>query len=93
MTIDDEGIYYYVVAIHLKNDNVRLVFSVMSKIDTHKMAKEDLIQEGIIGLITAIHKFDLNSTNKLSTFASWHILSAIETAIYTKSNTIRLETF
>lgn len=75
----------------LINSNLRLVV----KIARHYFVKDgmpflDLIQEGNIGLITAIEKFDVEKGYKLSSYATWWISFNIERAIANKSRTVRI---
>lgn len=70
--------------------NLRLVIKVASKYKTYGMEMLDLVQEGVIGLMTAIERFDISRGTKLSTYATFWIRQAIERAIMNKNNLIRV---
>ncbi len=57
--------------------NLRLVYSIARKYTYNKEELADLVQEGTIGLIEAINKFDITNGNKFSTYATWYINKAI----------------
>ena len=70
--------------------NLRLVISISKRYSGRGMAMQDLIQEGNLGLIKAVDKFDPKRGFKLSTYATWWIKQSITRAIADQSRTIRL---
>jgi len=98
LEISDEKLKYYEAKIqdaqnardHLIRANTRLVISVAKKYSRHGIALTDLIQEGNLGLMKAVSKFDHTKGFRFSTYATWWIRQSITRSIADNSRTIRL---
>ena len=97
LTIDEERILFneykngnIEVKQRIIDSNLRLVVSVARKYRNNGLDFLDLIQEGNIGLMNAVQRFDVTKGYKFSTYATWWIRQAIKRAIYDKGKIVRL---
>ncbi len=70
--------------------NIKLVYNIASKYSCNNLSSEDIVQEGILGLLHAINLFNIETGNKFSTYATYWIKQSISRAIETKARIIRI---
>jgi RNA polymerase primary sigma factor len=76
----------------LMSSNMRLVISIASKYTNRGLHLMDLIQEGAIGLLKAVDKFEYRRGFRFSTYATWWVRQAVQRAIGDQARTIRVPT-
>ena len=74
----------------LTKANLRLVSSIAKRYRHHQLSFLDLMQEGTLGLIKAVEKFDYRTGNKFSTYATWWIRQSVSRSISDKGKTVRV---
>ncbi len=95
----NESLHIFINQVQMRSDdaqeaiisaNLRLVVSIAKRFIGRGSNFEDLIQEGNIGLVRAVHKFDVTRGFKFSTYATWWIRQAITRSIADQARTIRI---
>jgi RNA polymerase primary sigma factor len=74
----------------LTRANIRLVVSIAKRFSHAKMELSDLIQEGVLGLMRAVDKFDYRKGFRFSTYATWWIRQSVRRAITDQAETVRV---
>lgn len=87
-----EGVFqsYFEIRAKLALANMRLVAYVAKQYRTRGIAYSDLLQDGFCGLLEAIDRFDLSHQTKLSTYATWWIRQAVQSAVAAGAYPVRL---
>ena len=75
---------------HMIDSNLRLVVSIAKKFPSNYLPLSDMIQEGNLGLIKAVNKFEYRKCYKFSTYATWWIKQSITRSLADQSKTIRI---
>ena len=73
--------------------NLRLVISVAKRYTNRGMVLPDLVEEGNVGLVHAVEKFDPEMDTRFSTYATWWIKQAIRRALMNKVKTVRIPSY
>ena len=97
LTLAEEKYYFKLIALgdeeakkYVIEHNLKLVVSIAKKYTTDKSLLQDLIQEGNIGLMKAVDRFNLDMGSKFSTYAAWWIRQAINNALINNARMIRI---